>query len=64
MSEATCGSKQNKVEVLNSVTKNAYPALKSKNEIYFQMASIFKEISKDEKEAGAVFLGKLLLANH
>jgi hypothetical protein len=25
-----------------------YGALKSKNEVYFQMASLFKEVTKDE----------------
>lgn len=30
-------------------SSNLYYAVKSKNEIYYQMASIFKEVSKDEK---------------
>lgn len=29
---------------------NFYGALKSKNEIYFQMASLFKEVTRDEKQ--------------
>ena len=38
-----------------------YVALKSKNEIYFQMASIFKEASKDEDQlAKKIFNGLLM----
>ena len=40
---------------------NFYFGLKSKNEIYFQMASIFKEVTNDEdKLAKTIFNGFLI----
>lgn len=42
---------------------NFYGALKSKNEIYFQMASLFKEVTRDEKKLKNQWMAKVLLAN-
>jgi len=47
---------------------NFYGALKSKNEIYFQMASLFKEVTRDEKKLKNQklknqWMAKILLAN-
>jgi hypothetical protein len=42
----------------------AYFALKSKNEIYYQMASIFKAVATDENQMGKKILSRLLTKNH
>jgi len=42
----------------------AYFALKSQNEIYYQMASVFKEIAKDEDKMGKKILSRFLTGNH
>lgn len=42
---------------------NFYGALKSKNEIYFQMASLFKEVTRDEKMLRNQWMEQILLAN-
>jgi len=47
MSKSKAGQKKYKKDVQ---TSNFYFALKSQNEIYFQMASIFKEASNDKKD--------------
>ncbi|MBT3388418.1 MAG: hypothetical protein HN417_10835 [Desulfobacula sp.] len=47
MSKSKTGQKKYKKDVQSS---NFYFALKSQNEIYFQMASIFKEASSDKNE--------------
>ncbi len=62
MSKSKAGQKKYKKDVQPS---NFYFALKSQNEIYFQMASIFKEASnykKDDKNelAKKVFKGFLI----
>jgi hypothetical protein len=46
---------------IKSVKKfDAYFALKSKNEIYYQMASIFKEVSNEKKiSTQTAFMGLL-----
>lgn len=50
-----------KKETKNVQTSRFYFALKSKNEIYFQMASIFKEISNDKDEfAKNMFKGMII----
>ena len=41
---------KNKISNKDTQTSSFYFALKSKNEIYFQMASIFKEITNDGEE--------------
>jgi len=38
------------------VSVNFYGALKSKNEIYFQMASLFKEVTQAEKDQDEIKL--------
>ena len=38
-----------------------YFALKAQNEIYFQMASIFKEVVNDENELAEKFLNEILI---
>jgi hypothetical protein len=40
-----------------------YGALKSKNEVYFQMASLFKEVTKDEKKIEAQWVDLILKSN-
>jgi transketolase len=45
------------------LSENFYGALKSKNEIYFQMASLFKEVTRDEKKLKNQWMKKFLLAN-
>lgn len=45
------------------LTANFYGALKSKNEIYFQMASLFKEVTRDEKKLKNQWMAQILLAN-
>ncbi len=47
MSKSKAGQKKSKKDVQ---TSNFYFALKSQNEIYFQMASIFKEASNNKQE--------------
>lgn len=47
---------------------NFYGALKSKNEIYFQMASLFKEVTQadknqDEKKLKNHWMKQILIAN-
>ncbi len=37
-----------------------YGALKSNNEIYFQMASLFKEVTKDEKKLSGQWMDRIL----
>ncbi len=40
-----------------------YGALKSKNEIYFQMASLFKEVTQDEKKLEDKWMERILTTN-
>ncbi|MCP3943953.1 MAG: hypothetical protein GY710_21080 [Desulfobacteraceae bacterium] len=40
-----------------------YGALKSKNEIYFQMASLFKAVTRDEKKMKAQLMEQILTEN-
>ena len=42
---------------------NSYFALKSKNEIYYQMASIFKEVSRDTNNMEKNIFTRLLIDN-
>ncbi len=42
---------------------NFYGALKSKNEIYFQMASLFKEITQAEKNLENKWMEQILTTN-
>ena len=42
---------------------NAYFALKSKNELYYQMASIFKEITHDKEISAQTAFSDLLAVN-
>ncbi|MCP4718421.1 MAG: hypothetical protein GY860_03100 [Desulfobacteraceae bacterium] len=46
------------------LSANFYGALKSKNEIYFQMASIFKEVTHDEKKLENKWMEQILTSNH
>jgi hypothetical protein len=50
-----------KKEVL--LSKKFYGALKSKNEIYFQMASLFKEVTRDEKKMKTQWMEHILSSN-
>ncbi len=45
------------------LSANFYGALKSKNEIYFQMASLFKEVTQDEKKLENKWMEQILTAN-
>ncbi|MCP3871780.1 MAG: hypothetical protein GY699_01285 [Desulfobacteraceae bacterium] len=55
MAESKVGTIQGNVEISNS-----YFALKSQDEIYYQMASIFKEAANDENDlAKKIFSGVL-----
>jgi len=45
----------------NAQTPSFYFALKSKNEIYFQMASIFKAVTNDGEELAQEFFNGFLL---
>ena len=44
----------------HGLTANFYGALKSKHEIYFQMASLFQEVTKDEKKLAAKMMELIL----
>ena len=44
-------------------TSNFYFALKSKNEIYFQMASIFKAVTNDRDELAKEFFNGILIGD-
>ncbi len=55
MAKSKVGTKQGNIEISNS-----YVALKSQNEIYFQMASIFKHVASDKDDlAQKIFSGVL-----
>lgn len=41
-----------------------YGALKSKNEIYFQMASVFKAVSRDENRLAGEWMQRILMSAH
>ncbi len=43
-----------------ALTTPFYGALKSKHEIYFQMASLFKEVTKDEKKLSGQWMDRIL----
>ena len=43
---------------------NSYAATKSQNEIYYQMASIFKQVVKREDRQAHRILNRLLTANN
>ncbi len=43
-----------------TLTTPFYGAIKSKHEIYFQMASLFKEVTKDEKELSGQWMDRIL----
>ncbi len=43
-----------------TLTTPFYGALKSKHEIYFQMASLFKEVTKDEKKLSGQWMDRIL----
>lgn len=43
-----------------TLTAPFYGALKSNNEIYFQMASLFKEVTKDEKKLSGQWMDRIL----
>jgi hypothetical protein len=45
------------------VSVNFYGALKSKDEKYFQMASLFKEVTRDEKKLENRWMKKILIEN-
>lgn len=47
----------------HGLTDNFYGALKSKHEIYFQMASLFQEVTKDEKKLAAKMMELILRSN-
>ena len=64
-------NRKNKKKSDNGMEKNArvvpanfYGALKSKNEIYFQMASLFKEVTHDEKKLENKWMEQILISNH
>lgn len=42
------------------LSANFYGALKSKNEVYFQMASLFKEVTRDEKRLEHKWIDRIL----
>jgi len=42
---------------------NSYFALKSKNEIYYQMASIFKQVANDENKLAKKIFSRVLTGN-
>ncbi len=42
---------------------NFYGALKSKNELYFQMASLFKEVTQDGENLENIWIERILTAN-
>lgn len=44
----------------NTLATPFYGALKSNNEIYFQMASLFKEVTKDEKKLSGQWMDRIL----
>lgn len=53
---------------IHVLSVNFYGALKSKNEIYFQMASLFKEVThakknQDEKKLKTQWMNQILTAN-
>lgn len=48
---------------VHGLPKNFYGALKSKHEIYFQMASLFQEVTKDEKKLAHKWMELVLRSN-
>jgi hypothetical protein len=56
--------KAGKIKIRKSAgISNSYVALKSKNEIYYQMASIFKEVSRDTNNMEKNIFTRLLIDN-
>jgi hypothetical protein len=49
-----------KINLTNSKKKGLYCALKSEHEVYYQMASLFKEVANDENNMAATVLTSLL----
>ena len=47
-----------------ALTTPFYGALKSKHEIYFQMASLFKEVTRDEEELSGQWMDRILASQH
>ncbi|WP_457551528.1 hypothetical protein [Desulfobacula sp.] len=48
----------------NAQTSNSYFALRSPNELYYQMASIFKEVTIDENKMTQKILSSFLTQSH
>ena len=44
-------------------TANSYFALRSQNEIYYQMASIFKQVANDENKLAKKIFSRVLTGN-
>ena len=62
MSKSTLRGKRHRKEVQIS---NVYCALKSQNEIYYQMASIFKHVAaNDENKMAKMIFNGFLTGNH
>ena len=51
---------QKRMSPKSNQEQGSYIALKSKNEIYYQMASIFKAVTKDENEITHDIINKLI----
>ncbi len=63
MSEFRAGEKFHlklKTKQSQGMSGNFYGALKSKNEIYYQMASLFKEVTKNEKQFASQWMNFIL----
>lgn len=53
-----------KRKIKSSQAISPYFAVRSKNEIYYQMASVFKAVTKDENELAWKILGDFMGLNH
>ncbi len=68
MSESKSGKSKKNCDVKNEknvhvLSVNFYGALKSKNEIYFQMASLFNAVSQDGENLENKWIEKILPGN-
>ena len=50
------------VKMRTNKMSNSYAAIKSQNEVYYQMASIFKQVSNNEDKMANKILSKLFFS--
>ncbi|WDP85835.1 MAG: hypothetical protein HUN05_12410 [Desulfobacter sp.] len=55
---------QEKLKRCEKANTAFYGAVKSKNEVYFQMASMFKEVTKDKKKSSVKWMDQILKSSN